>query len=207
MRKNEFGIPSKDYETLWNTLKNMKERCYKENSKSYSTYGARGITICDEWLLSHKAFIKWSLEHGWKRGLEIDRIDTYKGYSPDNCRWVDRKTNANNKTDNVWFEHDGKRMTMTQWCEELGFNKSTAITRRDRGETAFERIFYKGNLRDYGRKICQFDDGGNVIKIYNKPREAQIETGISISAIHNTCKGRSPHAGGYRWKYIYESEV
>ena len=204
MRLNEFGIPSKDYETLWNTLKHMKERCYKENSKSYPNYGARGITICDEWLLSHKAFIRWSIENGWKRGLTIDRINVNGNYEPSNCRWITHTEQMSNKTDNVWIEHNGERMTLTQWCEKLDFNIDTALTRRSRGETDFNRLFFKGNLRDYARQIGMYNLKGELIKTYVKPRDAFEETGVSISAIHNCCKGRSNTSGGYIWKYIFE---
>lgn len=73
----------------------MKQRCYNENNQHYKTYGARGITICDEWISPDGAcsFYEWSLDHGYSDDLTIDRVDNSKGYSPSNCIWVPNHIN------------------------------------------------------------------------------------------------------------------
>lgn len=81
----------------------MKKRCYNPSTHNYHRYGGRGITICDEWLHNFEAFYDWAIANGYDetapRGqCTIDRIDNDKGYSPDNCRWVDAKTQNNNKS-------------------------------------------------------------------------------------------------------------
>lgn len=68
--------------TLYNRWTNIKQRCYDIKSKSFAMYGARGITMCDEWINSFENFNKWSIENGFRNNLEIDRIDNHKGYSP-----------------------------------------------------------------------------------------------------------------------------
>jgi len=78
--------------------KDIKKRCYNKNSKRYHKYGGRGITICDEWLNDRTAFFLWSLANGYADNLSIDRIDNNKGYSPDNCRWVDSNIQMQNST-------------------------------------------------------------------------------------------------------------
>jgi hypothetical protein len=77
---------------LWGS---MKDRCSNHKSHSYSDYGGRGITVCQEWL-QYEPFSNWALNNGYKVGLEIDRADNNKGYSPENCRWVTRNINARN---------------------------------------------------------------------------------------------------------------
>lgn len=83
---------------LCKIISSMKQRCNNTNHPSYIHYGGRGITVCEEWNTKYgaKEFSKWALENGYKKGLEIDRIDNDKGYSPENCRWTDRSTNMSN---------------------------------------------------------------------------------------------------------------
>ena len=54
--------------------------------------------MCKEWRLSFAAFKAWATKTGYRNWLTIDRIDSNKGYGPDNCRWVDRYIQARNHT-------------------------------------------------------------------------------------------------------------
>lgn len=81
--------------TLARRWKAMVERCYP-NAVDKHIYYDRGIEVCKEWQ-SYFGFKKWALANGFKKHLQIDRIDNSKGYEPSNCRWVTPKENANNK--------------------------------------------------------------------------------------------------------------
>jgi len=132
----------------------MKSRCYNPHNKSYKDYGARGITVCDEWRNSEKvythygiwtkgwkAFEEWALSNGYKEGLTIDRIDNSKGYSPENCRWVDKKAQANNRRYCRMITFNNKTQNLKQWCEELGFNYKTIHKRIFIDNWTIERAF------------------------------------------------------------------
>ena len=38
-----------------------------------------------------------TLLNGYEQGLQLDRIDNNKGYSPDNCRWCKASVNNHNR--------------------------------------------------------------------------------------------------------------
>ena len=103
--KKHGGRNSKLYR-IWS---NMKDRCNNPDCKVYSDYGGRGIKVCKEWIDDFSAFQKWALANGYKEGLTIDRKDNDKGYSPDNCRWTDRKIQGNNKRNCRYITYKGQR--------------------------------------------------------------------------------------------------
>lgn len=82
---------------LYGAWQNMKNRCYNKNVPAYVNYGKRGIDVCKEWVDDFKSYYDWAMANCWEYGLEIDRIDNDKGYSPDNCRVVARDVNLSNK--------------------------------------------------------------------------------------------------------------
>lgn len=117
----------KSNERIFWIWRDIKLRCYNQNTNGYSRYGGRGITVCEEWLGEHGAenFINWALQNGYTDNLTIDRIDTNGNYEPSNCRWVTKKEQANNRRSNRILEYKGKKQTMKQWADELGINYST----------------------------------------------------------------------------------
>lgn len=82
--------------SLYKVWCSMRDRCHNSRCKAYQNYGGRGITVCLEWE-DIASFIKWALDNGYQKGLEIDRIDNDKGYSPNNCRFVTRSVNSMNR--------------------------------------------------------------------------------------------------------------
>lgn len=81
------------FSKLYNTWRGMKERCSNKNHIGFKNYGAKGITVCDDWLLFDN-FLKWSEKSGYKNGLTIDRKDANKNYCPNNCDWVSKFKNT-----------------------------------------------------------------------------------------------------------------
>ena len=95
--------------------------------------GYQHVQMCDEWENDFTAFRTWALANGYEPGLTIDRIDNSKGYSPDNCRWVTWRQQANNRSTNVCIEYDGKQMTLSELAEHIGLPKSTVKLRYEYG--------------------------------------------------------------------------
>jgi hypothetical protein len=112
------------------TWRGMRSRCRDSGSAVYRNYGARGISVCPEW----EDFVVFLKDMGQRPyGYDLDRIDNSRGYSKDNCRWVSRQRNLNNKRTNVLVEYAGKSQTIADWAAELGINYRTLNNRINRG--------------------------------------------------------------------------
>ena len=107
-------------EPWYPTYRSMMQRCgYYSGGKKRDLrdYRDRGITVCEEWRNSPKAFGDWLIAHGWRKGLQIDRIDNNQGYSPENCRVVTPKENLNNRRNTLRLD-DGTPLAM--FCTAVG---------------------------------------------------------------------------------------
>ena len=100
----------------------IKRRCYDPTNPNYKYYGGVGIKVCQEWLENTKSFVLWSLHNGYDDNLQIDRIDFKKDYCPQNCRWVSKKLNANNKSNSFFITYNNRTQTLKQWCDELNLD-------------------------------------------------------------------------------------
>lgn len=118
----------------------MKKRCNNSTHRAYSHYGARGITVCEEWSSDFQKFWDWAMENGYQDDLSIDRIDNDKGYCAENCRWVLRKQQNRNKRNNKMVEILGESKPLPEWCETLNLKRRTVQNRIDRGWTHEEAL-------------------------------------------------------------------
>lgn len=106
--------------------KDMRKRCNNENHKSYKYYGGRGIKVCPEWD-SYETFLTDMGEA--PDGLSIDRKNNEGNYEPNNCHWVDRKSQSNNMRSNIMFRYNGEVRTLKQWCDHFGVSYHTVWQR------------------------------------------------------------------------------
>lgn len=111
----------------------MISRCYNKKSISFKYYGAKGVTVCDEWRNNFDAFEKWAGNNGYSCTLTLDRIDRSQGYKPENCRWATHKEQQNNTGYNRLLTYNGKTQTLKQWSEETGVSYSAMYNRLRRG--------------------------------------------------------------------------
>ena len=119
----------------WAVWQGMKQRCTDPNHKAWKNYGGRGITVCDRWLHSFEAF--WAdMGLTYQPGLDIDRRDNDAGYTPENCRWVTRKVQNNNRRTNIKINTPRGRMTVAELADQTGINRTTLYYRVAHGVAA-----------------------------------------------------------------------
>ena len=121
------------YKEFWyNSWRSMMSRCYNENTANYKYYGAKGITVCDEWK-NADCFGEWAKNSGWFPGATLDRIDNRNGYSPKNCKWSTKKEQARNRKTTRHITHNGETHIVTEWAEILGVDRKLLLDRLFRG--------------------------------------------------------------------------
>ena len=110
------------HKTWYSVYHAMMVRCGHRTGASerkLRNYRDRGIEVCHLWQKSPQDFGDWLIAHGWRKGLQIDRIDNSKGYSPENCRVVTHRENINNRRSTLRLD-DGTSLAM--FCSSIGIN-------------------------------------------------------------------------------------
>lgn len=127
--------------TLYGMWTGMKGRCLNPNNYSYYKYGGRGISICEEWM-DYDIFKEWALNNGYGNNLSLDRIDNDGNYEPDNCRWVDMKTQSNNTRRNRIIKYKGMEKTLAEWSDYFGVTYNLLTVAHAKGKSYKEIMKY-----------------------------------------------------------------
>ena len=98
---------------LYGIWQGMRQRCQNPRSKDFARYGGRGITVAPEWN-SFPVFRAWAMSHGYAEDLTIERKDVNKGYGPENCLWISKAMQAQNKRDT----HRVAGMSLKKYCRQ-----------------------------------------------------------------------------------------
>lgn len=114
---------------IWSAMRN---RCNNPNDKRYSSYGGRGVSVCQEWNESFEAFDR---DMGPKPSPKhtLDRINNDGNYEPSNCRWATDEQQRNNRRSTVTLTLDDKTHNLTEWSKRTGFSSATIYGRLLRG--------------------------------------------------------------------------
>ena len=157
---------------LYCRWESMKSRCYRKSDKDYPNYGGRGITMCDEWRYDFWAFADWAMENGYRDGLTIDRKDNDKGYSPDNCRWITRYEQNQNKRNIPLY--DG--MTLPDWCLEHDVSYDRVVTDLRNGVSFEEAV----RLAAEKRKSDDFNETCRSFGVDSTTMKRRMAKGLSF---------------------------
>jgi hypothetical protein len=132
-------------------LRAIKSRCYNRNDRSYSQYGARGVTVCKRWCESVEAFAQ-DLGPQPSPKHTVARRNDRGNYTPKNCYWA--------TLDDVYSRHgrlityNGKSQNLSRWAAELGISREAMRQRVKRrleagldASVAISTVFTAGRKR------------------------------------------------------------
>lgn len=138
---------SKEYR-IWS---GMIQRCFNKKTESFKNYGARGIVVCERWMSFENFFYDMGK---CPDGCSIDRIDNNGGYCPENCRWADRITQANNMRNNFTIDVEGIIKTVCEWSRISDVKLLTIRKRVKSGVSTKDSVFRSvvGEIEYLGKK-------------------------------------------------------
>ncbi len=134
-----------EHEKLRNTWHKMMRRCINPKDPSFKWYGGRGISVCPEW----QTFEQFAKDMGPSptQNHSLDRIDSNKGYCPENCRWATQLEQQNNRTNNQIITFNGETHTLSEWSRKTGILVSRLYERVRRGNPP-EKVLAKEDTRN-----------------------------------------------------------
>lgn len=123
------GMTSHAAYGVWHS---MVQRCTEPSHPAWKNYGGRGIAVCERWAHSFENF--WSdMGQTYQPGLDLDRRENNKGYSPENCRWVTRAENCRNTRRARLVPMWGRMVPVKELSEKSGVGYGTLLYRLDHG--------------------------------------------------------------------------
>lgn len=116
------GAPIRNH-NLYNRWSKMMQRCYSKSCIDYVNYGGRGITVCDRWHSSMN-FIN-DMSPMFVADYTLERVNNEAGYSPDNCKWIPKGKQSQNRRSLRWIELNGECHYIKDWSRITGIKRTT----------------------------------------------------------------------------------
>jgi hypothetical protein len=107
--------------------RNARNRCHNPGSQEYFRYGARGITVCDEWRNDFARFIA-DVGYAPSKLHTLERANNNEGYRPGNVIWATAADQARNRRNNRRVVVNGQVYCLSEACKL--FSIAYSATRR-----------------------------------------------------------------------------
>lgn len=121
-------IHGESYTRLHSIWAGMKQRCLNPKSPSFTRYGGRGISVCEEWL-DYQTFAAWAKANGYRDDLTLERMDVNGGYTPENCKFITLAEQSRNRRSSRLLTYKGQTKCLEAWAKDFGINSGTLGSR------------------------------------------------------------------------------
>jgi len=153
LTKRKRGKASSGMYVVWT---NMLKRCYRPTDTHFSSYGGRGIRVCDAW--HDFAVFYQDMGEPPFPGASIDRIDNDGDYSPENCRWATASEQQRNRQKMTKYPFRGRMVLLCEIVEEFGLPFGLLWNRVYGQKKTIEQAIAMGPAGKYTRKIRPQDE-------------------------------------------------
>lgn len=138
----------------YQAMASMIQRCLNPNSPAYKRYGAKGITVCEEWnsLWKFDAFLAHMGRAPTPRH-SIDRWPNLKGnYEPGNVRWATQPEQMRNTSRNVWITFRGQTLCRRDMASKYGMSNDGLKKRLAKGMSVEDALTTPINTKMWNTK-------------------------------------------------------
>jgi hypothetical protein len=106
----------------------MKARCHNPKNPKYPEYGGRGIEVCDHWFSDFPQFLR---DMGTKPGpsFSLERKDVNGNYTPENCEWATKTTQARNRRNLIRYPFRGEHLLVCEISDRTGISQALILAR------------------------------------------------------------------------------
>lgn len=138
-------------------------RCHDPKNQSFKLYGGRGIEVCDRWRRPddpNAGFAAFYGDMGDRPtvGHSLDRIDNDGPYSPENCRWADRREQGNNRRTCRMMTMNGELVPVMVAARSVGLSHACVVGRLNAGWSDEEALRPLSNPdRPWTRRVAIID--------------------------------------------------
>ena len=117
----KHGMSKSPEHSAWSRIRN---RCYNPNASKFRWYGGRGISVCQRWRDSFKAFYEDMGPRPFPKAT-IERINNDGNYEPGNCRWATQHDQSRNTQRTILLAFRGRTQCLQDWAAEVGIERQT----------------------------------------------------------------------------------
>ncbi len=131
-----FTTHGKSYANVYRSYNAMLWRNNPENKQDFKYY--KDVGIDDRWI-GESGFVNFLADMGEPpTGHTLDRIDNCKPYSPQNCRWASRKTQAQNRRNTIYITLNGLKVKLSDACIQYGVRYESVLAAKYRNGCEYE---------------------------------------------------------------------